>query len=216
MNSLAADVNTIFKELRISSIPESLPSMQKFGINIETAFGVRIPVLRKLAKTIGKNHKLALELWKTGYHEARILASMIAEPEQLSKKQMDLWVKDFNSWDLCDQCCNNLFVFTRHSYDKALEWHTNKNEFIKRAGFVLMAVMAVHKKEFDDTIFIKFLSLIKKEADDDRNFVKKAVNWALRQIGKRNEILNAVAIKTAKEILLMESKSAKWVASNAL
>jgi 3-methyladenine DNA glycosylase AlkD len=216
MNSLSADVNSILTELKELGDPQFLPLMSNFGINTDSAFGIRIPILRKLAKLIGKNHTLALELWKSGFHEARLLATMIDDPELVAKSQMNNWVKDFNSWDLCDQCCNNLFVFTRHAHEKALEWHKSKNEFTKRAGFVLMAVIAVHKKDFPDTIFEEYLSLVKKEATDERNFVKKAVNWALRQIGKRNKRLNKVAINTAKEIYTIENKSAKWIASNAL
>jgi 3-methyladenine DNA glycosylase AlkD len=216
MNQPTTNVKHILDELRQLGEPQFLPAMANFGINIKEAFGVRIPKLRKLAKVIGKDHKLALELWKSGYHEARILASMIDDPKLLTKNQMDDWVKDFNSWDLCDQCCNNLFVYSRHAYDKALEWHTAKDEFTKRAGFVLMAVMAVHKKDFDDTVFEEFLTLIKKESTDERNFVKKAVNWALRQIGKRNVQLNKIAIKSAEDIYKMDSKSEKWIASNAL
>ena len=216
MNSLAPEVKIILTELKQLGDPKFLPDMERFGINTKFAFGIRIPYLRKLAKTVRKNHNLALELWNSGFHEARILASMIGDPNLLAKTEMNNWVKDFNSWDLCDQCCNNLFVYSRHAYDKAFEWHTSKKEFTKRAGFVLMAVMAVHKKEFADTIFEEFLPLIKKEATDERNFVKKAVNWALRQIGKRNIRLNKLAIKTAKDIYKIDSKSAKWIASNAL
>ncbi len=216
MNSFSPEVKIILKELKELGDPKFLPDMERFGINTKFAIGIRIPLLRKLAKTVRKNHNLALELWKSGFHEARILASMIGDPNLLTKTEMNSWVKDFNSWDLCDQCCNNLFVYSRHAYDKAIEWHTSKKEFTKRAGFVLMAVMAVHKKEFADTIFEGFLPLIKKEAADERNFVKKAVNWALRQIGKRNVRLNRIAIKTAEDIYKIDSKSAKWIASNAL
>ena len=216
MNSLSPNAKIILKDLKELGDPQFLPDMEYFGINTEFAFGIRIPHLRKLAKTIGKNHKLALELWTSGYHEARILSSMIGDPKLLTKTQMNNWVKDFNSWDLCDQCCNNLFVYSRHAYDKSLEWHTKKKEFTKRAGFVLMAVMAVHKKDYADTIFEEFLPLIKREATDERNFVKKAVNWALRQIGKRNIRLKKMAIKAAEEIYKINSKSAKWIASNAL
>lgn len=216
MNQLTTNVKNILQELQQLGEPQFLPAMANFGINTQKAFGVRIPKLRKLAKMIGKDHKLAFELWKSGFHEAQILSSMIANSELLSEKQMDLWVKDFNSWDLCDQCCNNLFVYSRHAYNKTIEWYTAEEEFTKRAGFVMMAVMAVHKKELDDTIFEEFLTFIKKEASDERNFVKKAVNWALRQIGKRNYYLNKAAIEACREIKKMDSKPAKWIAGNAL
>jgi len=158
-----------------------------------------MPVLRKMAKEAGKDHKVARELWLSGIHEARIMACLIDEPELVSEEQMETWVKDFDSWDVCDQCCSNLFDMTGFGYQKAIEWSARDEEFVKRAGFVLMAVLAVHDKRSPDTVFQKFLPIIKREAEDNRNYVRKAVNWALRQIGKRNLNLNKEAIKTAKE-----------------
>jgi 3-methyladenine DNA glycosylase AlkD len=190
--------------------------MARFGINVDKAFGISIAELRKIAKQTGKDHKLAQELWKTGYHEARILACLIDDYKQVTEKQMDKWVKDFDSWDLCDQCCNNLFRFTPFAYSKVYEWVNKEKEFVKRAAFSMMAVLSFHDKEADDEIFLEFLELIKKKSDDERNFVKKAVNWALRQIGKRNKNLNKSAIKAAKEILLLKTKAGNWIARNAL
>lgn len=195
---------------------ENLSGMARFGINTEKAYGVSIPDLRKLAGKIGKNHPLAQELWDSGYHEARILAGMIDDPLQVNDVQMEKWVFDFNSWDLCDQCCNNLFVNTAFAHQKAMKWSKREQEFVKRAGFVLMATLAVHDKKSSDDAFLKFLPVIAREAGDSRNFVKKAVNWALRQIGKRNRSLNKEAIQFAKKIETMQSSSARWIARDAL
>jgi 3-methyladenine DNA glycosylase AlkD len=141
---------------------------------------------------------------------------MVDIPKLVTEKQMDDWVKDFNSWDLCDQCCSNLFDKTPFAYKKAIQWSRRKEEFVKRAGFTLMATLAVHDKRTENKVFEKFLPIIKRESADDRNFVKKAVNWALRQIGKRNRELNKEAVKTAKEILKMDSKAARWIAFDAI
>ncbi|MEW6295248.1 MAG: DNA alkylation repair protein [Candidatus Diapherotrites archaeon] len=206
----------ILKKLRSLGNPKNVEGMARFGINPKNTYGVTIPDLRKLAKEIGRNHELAQELWDSGIHEARILASMIEEKEKLTEKQMDSWVKAFDSWDVCDQVCMNLFDKTEFAFNKAVEWSSRKEEFIKRAGFALMACMAVHCKQLNDEHFIKFLPLIKKQSTDERNYVKKAVSWALRQIGKRNKKLNKEAINTAKEILKINSKSAKWIASDAI
>jgi len=206
----------ILIKLKFLSNPEAVAGMARFGINTKKAYGVSIPDLRKMAKETGKNHLLAQKLWNSGIHEARILAGMIDLPERVTEKQMEHWVKDFDSWDVCDQVCSNLFDKTKFAYRKAIEWSKINEEFIKRAGFVLMAVLAVHDKKARDTEFTKFLPIIKRESSDDRNFVKKAVDWALRQIGKRNSNLNRMAIQTAKEIQRLDSKAATWVASDAL
>jgi len=196
--------------------PEAVKGMARFGINPDNTYGVSIPHLRKMAKQIGKNHLLALKLWASGIHEARILACLIDNPIEVTEKQMDRWVKDFDSWDVCDQCCNNLFDKTKSSYKKAIQWAQQDKEFVKRAGFVMMAVLAVHDKKANDKDFMQFFPLIQLGAEDERNFVKKAVNWALRQIGKRNHALNKKAISTAKKIQRMNSKSAQWIASDAI
>lgn len=210
------NIGEVIKLLKSQTNRRNIEGMLRFGINTKKAFGISNPYLRNLAKKIGKDHSLALELWKTEYHEARIFASFIDDPELISEKQMDSWVKDFNSWDLCDQCCGNLFDRTIFAYKKAVQWTKSNEEFIKRAGFVMMACLSVHDKQANDNKFIKFLPIIKKASTDDRNFVKKAVNWALRQIGKRNSTLNKEAIKTAKEILKLDFRSARWIAKDAL
>ncbi|MFC2082180.1 DNA alkylation repair protein [Bacteroidota bacterium] len=206
----------IISELEKMGRPEALPHMAKFGINTQNAFGVSVPNLRKLAKRIGLNHQLAHELWNTEIHDARLLACLVAEADKTTRSEMNNWAKQFYSWDVCDGFCNNLFVFTPHTYDKAIEWSKKKPEYFKRAGFVLMAVSAVHKKEWKNEKFISFFPLIKSESIDERNFVKKAVNWALRQIGKRSMLLNKEAITLAKEIQKLDSKSARWIANDAL
>ncbi len=206
----------VLEKLKSLINPEAVAGMARFGINTGNTYGVSIPNLRRIAKEVGKSHLLAQHLWTSGIHEARILASMIDIPENVTEEQMENWVNDFDSWDVCDQCCSNLFGETEFAYQKAVEWSNRDEEFIKRAGFVLMAVLAVHDKKAKDEEFLEFLPIIKRESTDDRNFVKKAVNWALRQIGKRNLNLNKQAIETAKEIQKINSRSSKWIASDAI
>ncbi|MBU2491925.1 MAG: DNA alkylation repair protein [Bacteroidetes bacterium] len=210
------EINEITSELKKHGSSKNLEGMMRFGINPINGIGVPIPFIRKLAKQIGKNDELALKLWETKIHENRLLACMISNPVNVTKSQMNKWVKDFYSWDICDQVCNNLFVFTPFAYEKAVEWSSNEKEFIKRAGFVLMATLAVHSKNLSDIDFINLFPIIKKESNDERNFVKKAVNWALRQIGKRNINLNNKSVSLAEEILQINSKAAKWIAKDAL
>jgi 3-methyladenine DNA glycosylase AlkD len=206
----------ILRSLKTLSDPKAVEGMARFGINPNNTYGVSIPNIRKIAKETGTNHQLGQELWKSGIHEARILACMVDNPENVSEEQLEKWVRDFDSWDVCDQCCSNLFDKTEFAHKKAVEWSKRKEEFVKRAGFVLMATLAVHDKNAADEEFLKFLPIIKREAVDERNFVKKAVNWALRQIGKRNSSLNKAAVKAAEEIQKIDSKSAKWIASDAV
>jgi len=205
----------LMDELRRRSSPKAVAGMSRFGIQTSMALGVSIPQLRDVAKEVGTNHDLAQELWKTRIHEARILASMIDDPTKVSEDQTEEWAADFDSWDVVDGCCGNLFDKTEFAERKAREWSLRKEEFVKRAGFVLMAELAVHDKEASNKTFLDFLPLIVREASDERNFVKKAVNWALRQIGKRNEVLNAAAIKTCSKIRDLDSRSAKWIAADA-
>jgi 3-methyladenine DNA glycosylase AlkD len=179
--------------------------------------GVPVPEIRTLAKEIKRDHTLALRLWDSGIHEARILATMIADPKLVTPDLMETWAQSFDSWDVCDQCCGNLFDKTPFAYDKALAWTARDEEFVKRAGFALIAYIAVHDKKAPDEKILPFLDPIRREADDQRNFVKKAVNWALRQIGKRNAILNQRAIETAEQIQQSaRTPSARWIASDAL
>jgi 3-methyladenine DNA glycosylase AlkD len=206
----------IIELLKSLSNPKAVEGMARFGINPRGTLGVSIPNLRKIAKAAGKDHEIASQLWKSGIHEARMLAGFIDDPALVTLKQMEKWVSDFDSWDVCDQVCSNLFDRTPFAYEKAVEWAGRQEEFVKRAGFVLMAALAVHDKAAGESEFKKFLSVIKREASDGRNFVKKAVNWALRQIGKRNARLNRLALKTAAEIQKLQSRSARWIAADAI
>lgn len=209
-------LNSVISKLKSLKNPGNVAGMARYGINPATAYGISIPSLRKIAKETGKDHTLARQLWKSGIHEARILASMVDEPGKVTEAQADRWTRQFNSWDVCDQCCMNLFEKTDFAYKKAVEWSRAKKEFVKRAGFALMARLAVSDKEAADERFLRFLPLIRREAVDGRNYVKKAVNWALRQIGKRNRRLHAAALKTAGEIAKMGSKNAGWIAGDAM
>jgi len=208
----------ILKRLKFLSNPKSIEGMARFGIRPKKAYGIAIPVLRKMSKKIGRDHELALELWRSGIHEARILASMIDEPEKVTESQMEKWAEDFDSWDVCDQCCSNLFdkvIFV----DKKIKSYANKKEeYIKRTAFALIASLAFHKSGLKDEDFEKYFEIIKKASTDERNYVRKAVNWALRQIGKRNKKLNKEAIKVAKDILrtYKDNKTARWIANDAL
>lgn len=210
------NLNEKLRELEQRGDPRSIKGMARFGIQTERTFGVAVPELRALAHRVGTNHVLAGELWNTGIHEARLLAGMIDDPGRVTEEQMDNWAKEFDSWDVVDQCCGNLFDKTPFAIPKALEWSSNDREYVKRAGFVLMAELAVHDKKAIEKTFREFLPAIVREATDERNFVKKAVSWALRQIGKRNLALNEAAIETAKVIQKLDSRSARWIASDAL
>jgi 3-methyladenine DNA glycosylase AlkD len=189
MAALRTQVNTILNRIKSISKPGNREGMARYGINVENAYGVSVRELRKIARELGTDHDLAVALWKTGMHEARILACLIDDPERVTGEQMESWVRDFDSWDLCDQVCSNLFDKTGNAYEKALEWTNRDEEFVKRAGFVVMAALAVHDKSAPDWKFERFFAVIERHANDDRNFVKKSVHWALRQIGKRNASL---------------------------
>jgi 3-methyladenine DNA glycosylase AlkD len=207
---------TIIEELESLSNPEDVEGRARFGINHTKTYGVRMPELRRIAKNTGKDHELAEKLWNAGYGETKILASLIEDPKVVTEVQMEKWVSGFDSWDVCDQCCINLFRKTPFAHKKVFEWSVREEEFVKRAAFALIAVLAVHDKKADNEKFEEFFPLIIRESGDNRNFVKKAVNWALRQIGKRNMALNKRAIEVAEEIRDMDSKSAKWIASDAI
>jgi 3-methyladenine DNA glycosylase AlkD len=209
-------LDSILKRLESFSDPTAIEGMARFGITTKKAFGVSTPVLKQIAREIGKNHHLAQELWSTGVLEARGIAALIDEPSKVTEKQMEQWVKEFDNWAVCDGCCMNLFDKTIFAWKKVAEWSQRKREYEKRAAFALMAVLAVHDKNAEDKRFLSLLPIIKREAVDERNFVKKAVNWALRQIGKRNLALNKKTIQVAKEIQKIDSRSARWIAADAL
>ena len=205
----------LIMHLRKKGHPKNVESMKKFGINVENALGVPIPVLRKLARNIGPHHDMAADLWRSDIHEARILAAYIEDPKRVSERQMEEWVADFDSWDLCDQVCSSLFDKTEFAHKKAMEWTSRKEEYVKRAGFVLMACMAVHDKHAKREMFVNFFPVMIRECRDVRNYVKKAINWALRQIGKRSLSLNKEAIEACNQIAKIDSPSAQWIAKNA-
>lgn len=202
----------------LTSIADSsrLKNMGKYGINTTNAIGVSVTELRNFSRIIGKNHDLALTLWKTEIHESRMLATLIDIPGKVTEKQMEEWVLDFNSWDLCDQCCNNLFGKTEFAQKKIKEWSRRQEEFVKRAAFSLIAVIAVHDKKTLNESFDEYFSIIIRESTDHRQYVKKAVNWALRNIGKRNLVLNKKAIETAEEMLKKKNKNSLWIAKDAI
>jgi 3-methyladenine DNA glycosylase AlkD len=210
------DCNKIIKQLKLMSNQKNVEGMARYGINTKNNLGISIYKLRPLAKEIGKNHELSLKLWKSGIHDARLLAVFIEEPEKVTEYQMESWANDFDSWDVCDQTCTSLFDLTPYAWKKAFEWSKRNEEFVKRGAFSLIAGLAVHDKKAEDFKFDGFLPIIKKESIDDRNYVKKAVNWALRNIGKRNFNLNKKAIETAKEIQKINSKTSKWIANDAI
>jgi len=196
--------------------PSRLEGMARFGIQTRHAVGISLPDLRAFAKRLGRDHDLAAALWRSRIHEARILASIVDDPDAVTDAQMESWIRDVDSWDLCDQLCANLFVRTSRWSRKAIAWSRREEEFVRRAGFALMAAAAVDRKDADDATFEAFLPRIASAATDDRNFVRKAVSWALRQIGKRDIDLNRRAIAVAREIGRTDARSARWIARDVL
>lgn len=213
---MGAKFDKILKRLKSLRNEKNLTGMARFGIATDKAFGIKHPILKEIAREYRKDHELALELWDSGYHEARLLATIIDDPKQVTEKQAESWVKQINSWDICDGFTGSLIDKTSFAYEKAIEWSHREQEFVRRAGFALMAWLPVHDKKAPDSNFDEFFPLIVRYSTDERNFVKKAVNWALRQLGKRNQALNRKAIKTAKQIEKIDSKSARWIARDAL
>jgi 3-methyladenine DNA glycosylase AlkD len=211
-----SDLNDIVRELKKRANPRNAAGMARFGIIGHNTLGVNIPVLRAIAREHRNDHDLALRLWKTDIHEARLLAGFIEDPAKVSEEQAESWAGDFDSWDICDLVCGNVIDKTAFAYRKAKEWPRRKEEYVKRAGFVLMAVLAVHDKKAPDRVFRGFIPIIARGASDERNFVKKAVNWALRQIGKRNLRLNRIAVTAARSLRALDSRSARWIGSDAL
>jgi 3-methyladenine DNA glycosylase AlkD len=208
--------HSIIKELKSLRNSENIEGMARYGLNSPTTLGICMPDLMRIAKGIGKDHELAQRLWDSGIYEARILSFMIDEWRLVTEEQMDRWAKDFDNWGIVDGCCGHLFSRTPFAYKKALEWSRRNEEFVKRAGYSMIAALTVHDKKADDKKMMRFLPLIVKGSTDERKYVFKSVNWALRQIGKRNQALNKKAIETAERIKKLDSKSARWIASDAL
>jgi len=211
-----ASVKDVLDKLQSKAKPEQLTGMAKYGITVEGRLGVSVPDMRNLAKELGRDHELALDLWRTGIAEARIVAGMVGDPAKLTEEQMEEWVKGINSWDVCDQVCMNLFEKNQLAWKKIIDWSEREEEFVKRTAFSLIACLAWHDKKASESKFVELLPVIARAATDERNFVKKAVNWALRNIGKRNLNLNQAAINTAREIQKLDSKAARWIAADAI
>jgi 3-methyladenine DNA glycosylase AlkD len=213
---LTLTAEEIVREMRALANPANREGMARFGIDASAALGVTVPRIRSIARRAGKSQRLAEELWATGIHEARLLASMVGDPQTITRSTMDRWARDFNSWDVCDSCCCNLFDRTPYAWAKIEKWAANNREYVRRAAFATLAGIAVHDKAAEDQRFLDSLVLIETWAFDDRNFVRKAVNWALRNIGKRNAQLLPAAIASAERIRAQGSRPARWIAADAL
>jgi 3-methyladenine DNA glycosylase AlkD len=211
-----SSVNDVLDRLWSKARPEQLQGMAKYGMTVQRRLGVSVPDMRELAKEVGKDHRLALDLWRTGIAEARIMAAMVGDPAKLTEEQMEDWVKDIDTWDVCDQVCMNLFEKSPLVWKKVDDWSLREEEFVRRTAFALIACLAWHDKKANDERFTELLPVLIRGATDERNFVKKAVNWALRNIGKRNLSLNQAAINAAKEIKQLDSKAARWIAADAI
>jgi 3-methyladenine DNA glycosylase AlkD len=209
-------VQRVVAELRRHGSRHNVEGMAHFGIRSADVYGVSKPKLDKIARDIGRNHDLGLRLWDTGNHDARLLGVLISESHRVTDNQMERWVKDFDNWDVCDGTCCHLFAHAAPAWKKALAWTRRKTEFEKRAGFAMAAYLAIHDKTAGDERFEPVLKAIEREAWDERNFVRKAVNWALRNIGKRNPRLNRRAIASAERIRKRGTRAGRWIAADAL
>lgn len=210
------DVDTIVAELRKHGSKRNREGMARFAIRSENVLGVSVTDVRALAKRIGRNHSLALALWKTNIHEARVLTAFIDEPDRVTPAQMDRWARDFDNWAVCDSLCFHLFDKTPYAWAKVEQWSNDDREFVRRAAFALLASVALHDKTAADAPFLKSLPLVERAASDNRNFVKKAVSWALRGIGKRNQALNHAAVTLARRLSASDESVARWIGRDAL
>ena len=207
------DFNEIIREFEDFSDADYAQNMKKFGIRHVKSYGLRLPQIRKIAKQCGKDHDLALKLWDYGYHETYLLATLVEEPEKVNSTQLNEWVNTFYSWDLVDQACINMLRFIPEAIENIFIWCESDREFVKRTAFSLIAVLAVHEKQSDFEIYF---DILKEGSRDNRNFVKKSVNWAIRQIGKIDMENNRKALELSYEILEMDNKASKWVARGAI
>lgn len=210
------DIGDTLRRLRALADTKSIEGMRRVGITPAAALGVKIPQLRALAHQIGSDHRLALALWEERLRETMILASMIAQIGETTEDLMERWAADFYDWEVTDQTCMNLFEKTPFAVSKARQWSDRPEEFVRRAGFVLIARLAVSDKKAADELFLSFFPEIKQGVTDGRAGVKKAVNWAIRQIGKRNRRLNAEAILLSEQIARIDSGPARWIAADAI
>ena len=206
----------VLRELRKVANPKVRANMEYFGVKVPKAYGISQPILHALARRIGKDHALAEQLWSSGIHEARILATLIGEPAKVTVTQMERWARTFDSWDIVDAACCYLYAGASSAWRQVQVWSGRREEFVKRAAFSLVAYLSYKDKQAPDAQFERFLHVIEREAHDERNFVRKAVNWALRNIGKRNLRLNRSAIRAAERIRRQASRSARWIAADAL
>ncbi len=211
-----ADVEEVLERLRTLADPTRLAGMARYGIGTDSAYGVTVADLRGVARELGRDHGLAAALWHSGVHEARILASLVDDAALVDDEQFERWAADFASWDLCDQVCQNLFRYAPPAWTKAVEWTRRPELFVKRAGFCLMAGLAVADKQADDDPFAALLEPLAAGADDDRPLVRKGASWALRAIGKRSLPLNARAVETALRLQSADGRGARWVGADAL
>ncbi len=211
----AARLDEALARLHAAARPDQLAAMARFGLTGDTRLGLAVPTLRALGREFRRDHPLALALWDTGIPDAQILASLVAEPARFTVAQMDQWVAGLQAWDVCDQACLNAFVKSPLAWAAIPRWAARETAFERRAGFSLLAVAAVHQKSRPDEDFLAMLPLIEAASGDDRNFVKKAVNWALRQIGKRSPTLREPALTLAEKLCLQEPRSARWIGHDA-
>jgi 3-methyladenine DNA glycosylase AlkD len=214
-----ADLSTlkeILAEMRTLANPAARESMARFGIQAEDVIGLSVPQIRLIARRTSRSQPVAEQLWDTGIHDARILASLVADPNVISPETMDKWAQETDSWDICDACCGNLFDRTPHAWRKIRQWAPDEREFVRRAAFATLATIAVHDKKAPDSLFTAALPLIEKYAFDDRNFARKGINWALRNIGKRNPVLRKAAIACAERVRDQNSKASRWIGTDAL
>lgn len=216
IDSLATEVEAVVSSLRRMGTKRTRDGMARYGIPSDKAFGVSVGELKKVAARLGRNHELAVALWETGWYEARMLAAFVGEPERVTPAQMDRWRADFDNWAVCDHGCFHLFDRTPHAWKKVEQWSRRRDEFGKRAAFALLWGLTVHDKQAGDELFLEGLLLVERAADDDRHFVKKAVNMALRAIGKRNAALHAAAVEVARRLAASPQGAAQWVGKDAL
>ncbi len=213
---IGRQVEAALAALETMSTARDRDNLARFGISAPKAFGVSMANIQKVAKDIGRNHELAAALWSTGWDEARLLTSFVDDPSQVTSAQMDRWCRDFDNWGVCDTLCFNLFDRTPHAWAKVTRWSTRRDEFVKRAAFALLWGLTVHDKAAGDAPFVDALARIESAADDDRHFVKKAVNMALRAVGKRNPALHGAAVAAARRLAGAPGQSARWVGKDAL
>ena len=208
-------VKDVLATLKRKGSRKNREGMARYGIVADKVFGVSVSEIQRIARTLGRDHGLALELWKTGWYEARMMTAFVDEPAAVTPAQMDRWARDFDNWAICDNTCFHLFDRTPHTWKKINEWSRRREEFVKRAAFALVAGVALHDKKAPDAPFLRALKLIEREAPDDRNFVKKGVSWGLRVLGRRNRALNKAAVDVSRRLVASPKPAAAWIGRDA-